>query len=238
MEPSFSVIIPTFNEEARIAGTLERVRRGLPQAEILVVDGGSSDRTVELAVGERTAVVRAKAGRGGQCRAGAAAAGGSVLFFLHADSVLPGDAARVLAAFFARPEVQIGTFRLGFDDPHPILRVSSWFTRFDTVFTRFGDQGIVVRREFYHQIGGFPPWPLFEDVELLRRARRLTRIHSFPAVLVTSARRFRERGPLRQQASNGRLLLRFLAGASPEELAREYRPRSPSSPAPPSDRHS
>ncbi len=233
MEPVYSVIIPTFNEATRIAGTLARVRACLPQAEILVVDGGSADRTVDLASGERTAVARTQPGRGLQCRAGAAAARGSILLFLHADSVLPGDAAQVLATFFARPRVQIGTFRLAFDDPHPFLRVSSWFTRFDSVFTRFGDQGIVVRREFYERIGGFPPWPLFEDVELLRRARRVTRVHSFPAILITSARRFRERGPVRQQARNARLLLRFLAGAKPEDLAREYRRGPPASPAQP-----
>ncbi len=236
MEPKISVIIPTFNEEVGIAATLARVRTCLPQAEIVVVDGGSSDRTVDLAPGERTTVVRTRPGRGSQCRAGAAAARGSILFFLHADSVLPDDAAAVLGTFFTRPTVEIGTFRVAFDDPHPFLRVSSWFTRFDSVFTRFGDQGIVVRREFYDRIGGFPPWPLFEDVELLRRARRVTRVHSFPAILITSARRFRERGPMRQQARNARLLARFLAGAKPEELAREYRSRPQTSPVQPADR--
>jgi len=107
------------------------------------------------------------------------------------------------------------------------LQKPAWFSRFDSVFTRFGDQGIVVRRPFYEQLGGFPPWPLFEDVEFLRRARRLTRGWSFPADVTTSARRFRRHGVLRQQLQNTRLLLRFLAGTSPERLAAEYRAAPP-----------
>ena len=106
---------------------------------------------------------------------------------------------------------------------HPFLRLCSWLTRFDSVFTRFGDQGIVVRRAFYTSLGGFPAWPLFEDVELLRQARRETRVWSLPAELTTSARRFRRCGPVRQQMRNGRLLVRFLLGTAPDVLAREYR---------------
>lgn len=85
------------------------------------------------------------------------------------------------------------------------------------------DQGIAVRRSFYEQLGGFPPWPLFEDVEFLRRARRRTRVWSFPSPVKTSARRFQRRGATRQQLQNTMLLLRFLAGASPVRLAAEYR---------------
>jgi hypothetical protein len=118
--------------------------------------------------------------------------------------------------------VRIGTFRLAFDAGGVFLRACAWLTRFDSVFTRFGDQVIVVRREFYAQLGGFPPWPLFEDVELLRRARRVARVWSLPACVTTSARRFHRHGTLRQQWRNARLLLRFLAGASPHALAAEY----------------
>ncbi|MBL9202301.1 MAG: hypothetical protein JNL39_17460 [Opitutaceae bacterium] len=158
-----------------------------------------------------------------QLAAGAAATQGTWLVFLHADTLLPAHAAAVLAPYFIRDDVRIGTFRLAFDDGGWFLRACAWLTRFDSVFTRFGDQAIVVRRDFYAQLGGFPPWLLFEDVELLRRARRVTRVWSFPAAVTTSARRFRHRGPLRQQWLNTRLLLRFLAGTSPETLARRYR---------------
>ncbi len=220
---SISVVVPTLDEAERIVGTLAAVRAALPRANVVVADGGSRDGTATLAVHAGARVVPCSRGRGVQCAAGAAHARSDLLLFLHADTFLPPNAATVLAHAFARPEVQIGTFRLSFDDGSRFLRACAWFTRFDSVFTRFGDQGIAVRRSFYEQLGGFPPWPLFEDVELLRRARRRTRVWSFPACVTTSARRFQRRGAIRQQLQNTKLLLRFLAGASPERLAAEYR---------------
>jgi rSAM/selenodomain-associated transferase 2 len=225
-----SVVIPTLNEAGNLARTLAAVRRALPDAEAVVTDGGSADATLAIAQAHGARTVIGPAGRGLQLAAGALAARGNVLFFLHADTVPPEDAGAILARWFARPEVQVGTFRLAFDAGGPFLRGCAWCTRLDSVFTRFGDQGIVVRREFYTKLGGFPAWPLFEDVELLRRARRMTRVWSLPACVTTSARRFRARGPLRQQWLNARLLLRFLAGTPPEKLAAEY--RGVASPAP------
>lgn len=221
--PAISVIIPALDEAGEIEASLRAVRASLPQAEIIVADGGSRDGTAELAERAGARVVWSARGRGPQCAAGAAVARGELWFFLHADTRPPPEAAAVLARAFSRPEVQIGTFRLAFDDRSRFLRACAWLTRFDSVFTRFGDQGIVVRRTFYARLGGFPAWPLFEDVEFLRRARRHTRIWSLPAAVVTSARRFRRRGLLRQQLQNAGLLLRFLAGTPPERLAAEYR---------------
>lgn len=228
--PAVSVIIPTLNEEQRLFGTIAAVRASLPRAEIIVADGGSSDRTVELAGLAGATLVRAPRGRGLQCHAGAAVASGDILLFLHADTTPPADAADIIQRMFARDAVRLGTFRLAFDSTDWFLRACAWFSRLDSVFTRFGDQGIAVRRSFYAEIGGFPPWPLFEDVELLRRARRVTRVWSFPGAVTTSARRFHRRGAFAQQFLNGRLLLRFLLGTPPEALAREYRPEPPSTP--------
>lgn len=227
---AISVIVPALNEAGTILATLAAVAACLPHAEIVVVDGGSCDATPHLASRAGARLLRSARGRGRQCALGASHALGNVLFFLHADTRPPADAAAVLARAFSRPEVSIGTFRLAFDAPDAALRACAWFTRFDSVFTRFGDQGIVVRRSFYEEVGGFPPWPLFEDVDFLRRARRLTRVWSFPAAVTTSARRFRQRGVLRQQLQNARLLLRFLAGTSPERLAEEYRRGAPRGP--------
>ena len=221
--PSTSVVIPTLNEAARIAATLARVRAALPGAEIIVADGGSSDGTPAIAAAEGARLVTTARGRGVQLVAGVAHARGELLLFLHADTLLPADAASILATQFARAEVRIGTFRLAFDEGGRFLRVCAWFTRFDSVFTRFGDQAIVVRRDLYAQLGGFPAWPLFEDVEFLRRARRVTRVWSLPASVTTSARRFHHHGPIRQQLRNAVLLLRFLTGASPHALAEAYR---------------
>ena len=217
-----SVIIPTLNEAPSLAATLDRVRTALPEAELIVADGGSTDGTPGIARVHGAKLVTAPRGRGRQLAAGAEAAHGHLLLFLHADTLLPPDTAEVLARTFADDRTQIGSFRLRFDRAGWFLHSCGWFTRFDSVFTRFGDQGIVVRRDFYGQLGGFPAWPLFEDVELLRRARRITRVVSFPAAVTTSSRRFQRGGHLRQQWRNGWLLCRFLAGASPHALAAEY----------------
>jgi hypothetical protein len=108
--------------------------------------------------------------------------------------------------------VRIGTFRLRFDRDHWLLRVYGFLTRVDTVLTRFGDQGIAIRRDFYRRLGGFPPWSHLEDVHLLQRARRITRVHSFPAEVTTSARRFEREGLVRAQMRNALVLLGYLCG--------------------------
>jgi len=154
---SISIIIPTLNEAEALPATLAASRSALPEAEVIVADGGSTDATVKIALAHRAQVVFGPRGRGPQCRSGAAAARGDLLLFLHADTLLPPDAGRVLAEAFARSEMQIGTFRLSFDRPGPFLAACSWFTRFDSVFTRFGDQGITVRRAFHDELDGFAP---------------------------------------------------------------------------------
>ena len=220
--PRLNVIIPALNEGKTIAACIGQVRAVLPHADVLLVDGGSTDNTSAVAAAAGASVLASPRGRGLQCARGAAIATGEWLLFLHADTILPGNAAAAVAAFMARPEAKIATFRLRFDRAGWFLRSGAWCTRFDSVFTRFGDQGILVRRDFYTDLGGFPEWPLFEDVELLRRARRRTRIWSLPAHVTTSARRFERHGAWRQQALNARLLLRFLTGTSPFKLAQRY----------------
>jgi len=227
MPPSKSadltVIIPALNEAANIARCIATTRERLGDAQLIVVDGGSTDQTAAIVRGAGAEVMSSPRGRGVQCDAGARRAASEWLLFLHADTLLPIDAAMMIAEFTARRNARIATFRLRFDDPGMFLRACCWFTRFDSVFTRFGDQGIVIRRDFYHDLGGFPPWPLFEDVALLQRARALTRVVSLPACVTTSARRFQRRGHVQQQWFNARLLFRYLLGASPAVLAEDYR---------------
>jgi rSAM/selenodomain-associated transferase 2/rSAM/selenodomain-associated transferase 1 len=218
-----AVVIPTLNEAERISAALLSARQSFPGARLIVVDGGSIDGTRDIAAGHEAHVITSDRGRGSQCRAGVAAAREANWFlFLHADTVLPPNAHALVNAFLAQPRAQIATFRLRFDEPNWFLRMCGWFTRIDSVYTRFGDQGILIRREFYEALGGFPAWPLFEDVALLQRARKVTRIHSLPGCVTTSARRFKQRGAFTQQWLNARLLLRYLGGASPAELAARY----------------
>ena len=221
--PTFSVIVPALNEAARIVSAIRSVTSQKATVEVLVVDGGSADLTVSLARREGVRVAYSQSGRGIQCNAGARRASGDILIFLHADSCLSNDAFKTLSQYFSNPSVQIGTFRLKFDHPHWLLCFYAACTRFDSVFTRFGDQCIVVRKSFFESMGGFPEWQLLEDVHLLRRARRVTKIYSFPTPVITSARRFLRMGVVRCQLINGWLILQYLLGVAPAQLAQQYR---------------
>ena len=216
-----SVIIPALQESARIAAAVGRIRTQAPAYEVVVVDGGSRDKTPELARAAGAHVISAPRGRGIQCEAGGRAARGDLLLFLHADTFLPDEAFDAIGAVENDPTFEIGTFRLAFDHSHPLLRAYAWFTRFDSLVTRFGDQGILIRRPFLESIGGFPVTELFEDVELLRRARRRAHIRLLPATVVTSSRRFIDFGVVREQLSNARLMFKYLTGTHPNALAAE-----------------
>jgi rSAM/selenodomain-associated transferase 2 len=223
MKPSFSVIIPVLNEERRIGACIENIRVLSPRAQIIVVDGLSRDKTAEIAQNLGVLVCSSDPGRGTQSNQGAKRAKGEILVFLHVDTKLPEGSFDFLKERFADPKLQIGTFRMRFDRDHWFLGLCGFMTQFDSVWTRFGDQCIVVRKSFFEEISGFPDWPLFEDVEFLRRARRKTSIGSFPLQVVTSARRFEKNGILRQQMFNGLLLMQFLTGADVGKLAERYR---------------
>jgi rSAM/selenodomain-associated transferase 2 len=218
----FSVIIPALNEEASIQACVQRVRKLDTSLEIIVVDGGSQDQTAKIATSTGAWVIQTDSGRGTQCNAGANLAAGDILLFLHADTRLPEQAFSVLEQAFEDPTVQVGTFRLAFDDPHWLLKVYAHFSRYDTILTRFGDQGITVRKNFFLKSGGFPDWPLFEDLAFLRLARRQTRIVSFPATVMTSSRRYRKYGIVRQQVRNLWYIILFLSGVSPRHIALKY----------------
>ncbi len=219
----FSIIIPTLNEEKFLKACVENIRALDENVEIIIADGGSSDTTVEIAELLKTKVIRCKQGRGTQQNAGAGFSSGDILLFLHADTVLPQDVFKTLAEVFKNEKVQVGTFRLKFDEPDFLFKSYAFFTRFDSIFTSFGDQCITVRKSFFNELGGFKNWPVFEDVEFLQRARKVTRIYRFKDFVITSARRFLKNGIVRQQFINARLIYKYLRGETPENLAEEYR---------------
>jgi rSAM/selenodomain-associated transferase 2 len=228
VRPKISVVIPTLNEASHIGNCLRSVREVLPEAEILVVDGGSTDETADIASGRGVLVLSAPRGRGTQCNEGGLLATGEIILFLHADTTLPSDAHELITLEFSDPKTRVAMFRLSFDDDHPLLRFYAFFTRFDSEWFKFGDQVIILRREMFWKMGGFRNWPLLEDVELLQRLRMITKIRIFPAAVTTSARRFRAGGFVRRQLRNGWILLRFFLGESPYNLAQEYNGESTS----------
>ncbi len=222
MKHSFSVIIPTLNEAETIGACISSIVSEQSNAEIIVVDGGSSDDTAVIAETAGATVLHTEPCRGLQCNLGAATAAGEIIVFLHADTILPRDAFNYLSEIFSKDEVKIGNFGIVFDTKHWFLRLLSFLANFDMGLFRFGDQGIVIRKSLFDDLGGFPNWMLFEDFELIRAARKQTRVYRFPVSVVTSARRFVKNGIIRQQIKNVYYTIQYMLGVSPWRLAEKY----------------
>lgn len=217
-----TVIVPVLDAERILPATLS----GLwPTAEVIVVDGGSADRSADLARVHGATVVRAPAGRGRQLRLGAERAATPWLLFLHADTCLDAAAWSAIADYVARPDAaeRAGVFRLRFDDDAWQARVLEFGVRLrvSALALPYGDQGLLIHRSLYDRIGGYAPLPLMEDVDLVRRLGR-SRLRRLAGSAATSAERWRRRGWLRQSLLNLRCLALFLLGASPERVARLY----------------
>lgn len=220
-----SVVVPVLDEESLIASTLAAARRGAgPEDELLVVDGGSRDRTVELAEAGGATVVHAARGRGRQMNAGSAEARGDVLLFLHADTLLPDDYRAELERVLAAPAVCWGRFDVAFDEGGPLLRLIarliSWRSRLFRSAT--GDQAMFVRAGDFEAVGGYREALLFEDVDLARRLRVRGAMGIPASPVVTSARRWRSRGVWATTLRMWALKSLYLAGVPSDRLARHY----------------
>ncbi len=184
----------------------------MPGAEIILVDGGSSDQTVNSCLRYNVKIVRSRRGRGVQLHEGAKAASGDLLCFLHADTFLPENAVELLDDFFKDERNRICRFRLGYDIEHPLLHNYSRLSRFDFPFTRFGDMGITVRKDFYFSIGGFRAWNFMEDVDFLRKASSKTKVSVLPAYVKSSARAYLRYGFVRKQMKNVLMMTKYFLG--------------------------
>jgi rSAM/selenodomain-associated transferase 2 len=220
---AIAVIIPVLNEAAWIAPCLAHLDQ-LDIAEIVVCDGGSSDRTIAIARRhDKVQVVDAARGRGTQLRAGIELARSPIVVLLHADTMLPPRADALIRAALGHHDVAGGCFRLRFDRPRASLAFSAWFSRFETALTTFGDQAFFMRRAALDEAGGIAEWPLLEDVDLRRRLKRVGRFVKLTACVTTSARRFERTGVLKGQLRNAAILAAFRCGASPQRLAQIYK---------------
>lgn len=220
---SVSIIIPTLNERAAIAPCLA----SLPEdhaVEVIVVDGGSCDGTLEVLhrLGHRPLL--ADPPRARQLNLGAARARGDVLLFLHADSRFPQNGLDALRGALAEPAVIGGAFRIAPDTSHPLVRLifAAANLRFRWGGIAYGDQGIFVRRAIFREMEGYRLIPLMEDVEFFDRLRRRGRAVAVSPVIRTSARRWQQEGVLRTSARNSLFLLLYRLGVSPDRLSPYY----------------
>lgn len=219
-----AIVIPTLNEEAALAENLEPARS---VADILVVaDGGSSDRSLELAIEHGAKTVVSEPSRGLQLRSGAQLAithGATVLLFLHADTILPDDCRRRIRHALDDGAVG-GGFSIRFDDPRRLFRLGAGIVNLRTRMFKIplGDQAQFVLATVYEELGGFADWPILEDLDFVRRLKRRGPIAIVTAPVLTQARRFQEHGITRTVGTNWLIWLLFLVGVEPERLARLY----------------
>jgi rSAM/selenodomain-associated transferase 2 len=219
------VIVPALDEEPRIASVLRRARDGGAD-EIIVVDGGSRDRTIEVARPLADQVVSAHRGRAVQMNFGAALAGGDGLLFLHADTLLPPAFATAIANAIRDGAVG-GRFDVDLDPPTPLLRLVGALmnhrSRLSGIAT--GDQAIFVRRDVFQRLEGYSPIPLMEDIEFSRRLKRVGRLACLRQRVSTSSRRWQSTGPLRTILLMWTLRLLYFCGVPAERLRRAYTDR-------------
>ncbi|MDH3594917.1 MAG: TIGR04283 family arsenosugar biosynthesis glycosyltransferase [Rhodospirillales bacterium] len=228
-QPPLSIVIPALDGAATLPATLaalEEGRRAGLIAEVILVDGVSSDSTVGIAAGAGARIVDAGApGRGRQLFVGGAAARGEWLLFLHADTSLAPGWAQAVARVLSDPAMaeRAGHFRLRLDDParqaRLIERLANWRAR--RLGLPYGDQGLLIARDFYERLGGFRPLPLMEDVELVRRIGR-RRLVALDGAAVTSAARYRRDGWWARPLRNLTLLTLYFLGLPPGWLRRLY----------------
>ncbi len=222
---ALSIIVPTLNEADGVVDALNALSQLRANgAEVIVADGGSADRTIELARSRCDKLVEAPRGRGAQMNAGAQVATGGVFLFLHADTRLPERADRVILEGLAASKRAWGWFDVAITGRSTLLPViacsMNWRSRLTGIAT--GDQAMFVERRAFAQLGGFPDVPVMEDIVLSRRLRQVSTPLCLTARVVTSGRRWDERGPVRTILLMWRLRAAHFLGADPNTLARVY----------------
>ena len=221
----FSIVMPVLNEETVLEHQLGHLVHQIPHydCEFLIVDGGSTDRTIEIAQ-HFGKVISSRRGRAAQMNSGADIAKGEVLLFLHADTLLPDDAFRAIEDALKEQEVVGGAFRICFNcDQLPYQLVAfttNLRSRIHKIFT--GDQAYFVRSVSFKAIGGFPDQPLMEDLEIITRLRKIGKVVLLTPYVTTSARRHEKNGLMRSVLFMWYLRTLYRLGTSPMKLQRMY----------------
>lgn len=222
---ALSIIIPTLNEAHSIATMLDAVANVRGSVEVIWVDGGSSDGTLERLCEHSARVITNERGRGAQMHAGACLARGQALWFLHADTIPPVDSAERIGEALRDANVVGGNFCVRFDGGRRAARFLTWlYPQLRKLGLCYGDSGIFARRDAYQRVGGFKPFPIFEDLDLVRQLKRVGRVIRLPATVVTSSRRFEGRSFTLTFMRWSALQVLYWLGVHPRRLGRLYAP--------------
>ena len=222
-----SIVVPVLDESERINLFLDRLYglEGIDDCEVIVVDGNPAGGTVSVIKDRQVVSVISKPARGRQLNAGAAVAKGDILLFLHADTTLPAGAVEKIQKCLADAKNMAGAFELGIDSDRLIYKwIAFWaHIRYKYFGLPYGDQAIFMRKDYFESIGGFADYVIMEDVDLVRRIRKLgDKVHILPEKVSTSARRWEKEGAVYGTVRNSILLLLFCAGVKPDRLVKYY----------------
>jgi len=222
---SISIVIPVLNEAPTIEQFLKRLRERTNGSEIIVVDGGSTDGTFDLARKHSDQCLRSSRGRAVQMNSGAAAASGDILWFLHADTEVPADCIRRIQNAVQDSGVVGGFFRIRIPRARFVYRLTDSFAHYAGLMLRmrFGDHGFFSRHAVFRQIGGFPELPLMEDAEFFRKFRKRGRIAIIPSRLISSPRRYEQIGAWRLTLTYGLIAMLYFFRVPIPVLAWIYR---------------
>jgi rSAM/selenodomain-associated transferase 2 len=215
------VVIPTLNEAEVLPALLDDLRRVAVPLDIVIADGGSTDGTLAAASAADVRTVVVTRGRARQMNAGAREVAGGWLLFLHADSRMPARARRaLLTAVVDEPELDVAVFAFAIDLPPGWKRFIEigQALRQRLYGLSYGDQGLLVRRELFEMVGGYPDVPVLEDVLTLRALARRARVHTLPAAIVTSGRRYQRDGVVRTWLRNTAIIISYALGVPPHRL--------------------
>ena len=224
---SLSIIIPTYNEEESISDLLKHLKAGISsdsEFEIIVVDGGSTDKTVEIVKSLGFKCIKSeRKGRAAQMNVGAEHSAHDILYFVHADSFPPvsfaDDIAESLEMGF-----QSGCYRYKFDHyPTPLLKINSYCTRFDRIMVRGGDQTLFITRSLFDELGGFrEDYRIMEDYDLIEKIQQAANFRIIQKDAIVSSRKYEDNGYFRVQIANLTVFMMYFAGASQEMMCHAY----------------